>query len=49
MEYYEGIKRSRDERHVAGDIEAKRHNAGVLTGIRTTLDLLGIKIEGVNA
>lgn len=48
-DYYEHIKRSRDERHVAGDIEAKRHNVGVLTGIRNTLDIFGIKIEGVNA
>ncbi|AFJ62018.1 MULTISPECIES: hypothetical protein [Bacillati] len=48
-DYYEHINRSRDERYVAGDIEAKRHNAGVLTGIRNTLDLLGIEIEGVNA
>ncbi|KXZ22435.1 hypothetical protein P4T89_12485 [Bacillus nakamurai] len=48
-EYYDGIKRSRDERHLAGDIEGKRHNVGVLTGISNTLYILGIKIEGVNA
>ncbi|MBW7976855.1 hypothetical protein [Bacillus velezensis] len=48
-DYYEDIKRSRDERYVAGDIEGKRHNVGVLTGIRNTLDILEINIEGVNA
>ncbi|MEC2354092.1 hypothetical protein P9H15_10335 [Bacillus velezensis] len=48
-DYYEGIKRSRDERYIAGDIEDKRYSVGLLTGIRNTLDILEIKIEGVNA
>ncbi|MCY9052514.1 hypothetical protein MOE90_02250 [Bacillus spizizenii] len=48
-EYYEGVKRTRDERYLAGDIEGKRFHAGALVGICNTLGLLGIKIEGVNA
>lgn len=48
-EYYEWLKRSRDERHLAGDVEGKRFKAGLLQGVLNTLDYLGIKIEGVNA
>lgn len=48
-EYYEWLKRSRDERHLAGDVEGNRFIAGLLQGVLNTLDYLGIKIEGVNA
>ncbi|NRF01228.1 hypothetical protein HRF55_10530 [Bacillus subtilis] len=48
-EYYEKTERTRDERQSAGDIEGKRFHGGVMNGICNTLDLLGIKIEGVNA
>ncbi|WP_253294939.1 hypothetical protein [Bacillus atrophaeus] len=48
-EYFEGVRNSRDERYLAGDIEGKRFHAGALVGICNTLGLLGIKIEGVNA
>lgn len=48
-EYFEWLKRSRDERHIAGDVEGKRFKAGLLQGVLNTLDYLGIKIEGVNA
>ncbi|MGQ5176985.1 hypothetical protein ACSQ7W_11850 [Bacillus halotolerans] len=48
-EYYEKTERTRDERQSAGDIEGKRFHGGALVGICTTLELLGIKIEGVNA
>ncbi|MFC7799190.1 hypothetical protein ACFTRE_14630 [Bacillus subtilis] len=47
-EYYEWLKRSRDERHLAGDVEGKRFKAGLLQGVLNTLDYLGIEIEGVN-
>ncbi|MCY8856392.1 hypothetical protein [Bacillus atrophaeus] len=47
--YFEKTKRTRDERYLAGDIEGKRFHAGALVGICSTLGLLGIKIEGVNA
>ncbi|MED4579097.1 hypothetical protein P9480_10075 [Bacillus atrophaeus] len=48
-EYYEGTQRTRDERYAAGDLEGKRYHTGVSTGIIITLNILGIKIEGVNA
>ncbi|MEZ3605418.1 hypothetical protein OB894_01300 [Bacillus subtilis] len=48
-EYFEETKRTRDGRHLAGDIEGKRFHGGALVGICNTLELLGIKIEGVNA
>ncbi|WP_459198760.1 hypothetical protein [Bacillus subtilis] len=48
-QYYEGVRNSRDESYLAGDIEGKRFHAGALVGICNTLGLLGIKIEGVNA
>ncbi|PJH95302.1 hypothetical protein C7H81_01755 [Bacillus subtilis] len=48
-QYYEGVRNSRDERYLAGDIEGKRFHAGALVGISNTLGLLGIEIEGVNA
>ncbi|MFC8958253.1 hypothetical protein ACFTXL_01020 [Bacillus subtilis] len=48
-EYFEETKRTRDERHLAGDIEGKRFHGGALVGICNTLERLGIKIEGVNA
>ncbi|URO01734.1 hypothetical protein 268TH002_37 [Bacillus phage 268TH002] len=48
-EYYEKTKRTRDERHLAGDIEGKRFHDGTLVGVCNTLDYTGIKIEGVNA
>ncbi|MGI1816283.1 hypothetical protein OEJ84_17375 [Bacillus subtilis] len=48
-EYFEETKRTRDERHLAGDTEGKRFHGGALVGICNTLELLGIKIEGVNA
>ncbi|ARV43483.1 hypothetical protein BCV50_00035 [Bacillus subtilis] len=48
-EYFEGVRNSRDERYLAGDIEGKRFHGGALIGIYNTLELLGIKIEGVNA
>ncbi|MFL6977082.1 hypothetical protein R7M47_05405 [Bacillus inaquosorum] len=48
-EYYEGIKRTRDEKYLAGGIEGKRFHDGALVGICIALDYFGIKIEGVNA
>ncbi|WHM14838.1 hypothetical protein [Bacillus velezensis] len=48
-EYFEKTKRTRDERHLAGDIEGKRFHDGTLVGVCNTLDYAGIKIKGVNA
>lgn len=47
-EYYEAVRNLREERYLAGDTEGKRFHAGALVGICTTLNIFGIKIEGVN-
>ncbi|MFT0803337.1 hypothetical protein VSK91_21985 [Bacillus swezeyi] len=48
-EYYEEAQRRRKARRDEGDIEGLRYNAGRGYGVVDTLDILGIKIEGVNA
>lgn len=47
-EYYEKTKRTRDERHSAGDRGGRQFHNGVLDGIVSTISILGIHIEGVN-
>ncbi|TWJ39204.1 hypothetical protein P5637_23135 [Bacillus paralicheniformis] len=47
--YFGEAQRRRRERRDAGDIESMRYNSGKMDGVRTALDILGIKIEGVNA
>lgn len=48
-EYFEATKTRRREKRDAGDIEDQRYNSGKIDGVINTLNLLGIKIEGVNA
>ncbi|MED2979534.1 hypothetical protein P4284_23005 [Bacillus swezeyi] len=48
-EYYEEAQRRCKARSETGDIEGLRYNAGRGYGVVDTLDILGIKIEGVNA
>ncbi|MCY7794146.1 hypothetical protein MOB54_02750 [Bacillus spizizenii] len=47
-EYYEKTKRTRDEKHSAGDRGGRQFYNGVLNGIVSTISILGIHIEGVN-
>ncbi|MCP8973133.1 hypothetical protein NMK43_08495 [Bacillus licheniformis] len=48
-EYYEEAQRRCKARREIGDIEGLRYNAGRGYGVVDTLDILGMKIEGVNA
>lgn len=48
-EYYEEAQRRCKARSETGDIEGLWYNAGRGYGVVDTLDILGIKIEGVNA
>ncbi|QAR52091.1 hypothetical protein BAE_04455 [Bacillus aerophilus] len=47
--YYEYLEKRYGEVREKGDVQARLTFTSMMTGVRETLDLLGIKIEGVNA
>ena len=48
-EYYEEALKCHRESKYEWDVESMQYHSGRIDGVRKTLDILGIKIEGVNA
>ncbi|XAG96631.1 hypothetical protein U9I19_000220 [Bacillus phage KKP_4049] len=48
-EYHEEALKCHRESKYEWDVESMQYHSGRIDGVRKTLDILGIKIEGVNA
>lgn len=48
-EYYDNIKRLSEKAHAEADHDYESEMLSEMLGIKTTVDILGISIEGINA